>query len=75
MAFKFNPTTGQLDLDSSDPFITDGADGITNIRMKASDNSLWDFTVDATGAWVSTAVSGATGGSDTFGLLLLRNLA
>lgn len=56
------------------PFITYDTDGITTIRMHASDGSLWDFTVDATGAWVSTAVAALTGGSAVGLLLALNNL-
>lgn len=61
MGFRFNPITGDLDLDSSDPFITDGIDGITSIRWHASDGSLWDMTIDASGAVVTTRVGNTAG--------------
>lgn len=50
---------------SPSAFITETTDGITTLRMHASDGSLWDMTVNAAGAWDSAAVS-VTGGTFDF---------
>jgi hypothetical protein len=56
MPLKFNPISGEFDLVDVNPYITNGSAGISNIRMEASDLSLWDLTVDSTGALVTTNV-------------------
>lgn len=67
--FKFNPTTGELDLVTSDPFITDGHDGITTIRMQSTPGGIiYDVTVDDTGHLVTTIAAGEAG--SPIGLLL-----
>lgn len=54
MGVFFNPNTGETGWSSDPPFITNGDDGITSIRWEASDGSLWDMTIDTSGAIVTT---------------------
>lgn len=58
MAYRFNPITSDLDLDSTgDPFITDGANGVVTIRWQSTPGgNLFDMTLDDTGHVVTTAV-------------------
>lgn len=57
MAYKFNPTTGQLDLvDNAGRFITEGTNGVTTIRWQTSGGFYYDMTVDDTGHVVTTQV-------------------
>lgn len=74
MAFEFSPLLkGDLqikDTGSSDSFITDGANGITNIRWQSTPGGvLYDMTVDDTGHVVTTASGAGTTGR-SMGLLL-----
>lgn len=53
----------------SDPFITDGSVGITNIRFQSSGAGLiYDMTVDDSGAVVTSLVNMTSG--SPYGLLL-----
>jgi hypothetical protein len=73
MAFKFNPTTGELDLTGSSSLgILANPFPSTGLYMYSSDGTkLWLMTLDATGAWVATDVTPATGTAGTpMGLLL-----
>lgn len=72
MPYKFNPITGQLDLvntsSGSDPFITDGASGITKIRWQSAPGAiLYDMTINDIGTVITTAVPAS---SSPIGLLL-----
>lgn len=78
MPYKYNPFTDEFDYyqtGSSNPFIINGTNGITYLRMESPiDGSLWDAYLDENGEWVTVPV-GVSAGSDIFGLLALRNLA
>lgn len=72
MPFKLNPLTGKLDLVNTprSPFITYGDDGILTIRFQSTvDDSVWDMTIDETGAVVTTLVPVVQEGTPV-GLLL-----
>lgn len=55
--YTFNAITGEFDVIDKSAFITETTDGITTIRWHASDGSLWDMTIDPTGAVITTAVT------------------
>lgn len=75
---KYDRLLDDIRESDADPFITDGTNGISTIRMESSGGYVYDFTITDGGAWqwvlVSSPGVGGTTGSP-MGLLLALTYA